>query len=165
MARKPIQAAGGIVVRKGARPLIAVVQRAKDDHWVLPRGKLKVKERPKAAARREVFEETGHRVDVREFLGAMVYRAQGRPKLVQFWHMRAAARPSRDLMSDIAKVAWLPFTDAVKKLSYPLEKLFLRNVGRQLVRRKHKDAANKPGKKAKKKAKRKAKKHGKRGKR
>jgi hypothetical protein len=68
-------------------------------------------------------------------------------------------------MSDIAKVAWLPFTDAVKKLSYPLEKLFLRNVGRPLVRRKHKDAANKPGKKAKKKAKRKAKKHAKRGKR
>lgn len=135
MARKPIQAAGGIVVRRGARPLIAVVQRAKDDHWVLPRGKLKVKERPKAAARREVFEETGHRVDVHQYLGAITYRAQGRPKLVEFWHMRAAANPSRDLMRDIAAVAWLPLPKAIKKLSYPLEKLFLNSVGRDLIRK------------------------------
>jgi 8-oxo-dGTP diphosphatase len=136
MARKPVRAAGGIVVRKGARPLIAVVQRAKDERWVLPRGKLKINERPVVGARREVVEETGHRVDVREFLGAITYRAQGRPKLVQFWHMRAAARPSRDLMKDIAAVAWLPLSEAVRRLSYPLEKLFLKSVGRALVRRK-----------------------------
>ena len=145
MARKPIQAAGGIVVRKGkasgskasgARPLFAVVQRAKDDRWVLPRGKLKVTERPMVAARREVFEETGHRVTVHEFVGAITYRAQGRPKLVQFWHMHAAANPSSDLMRDIAAVAWLPLGKAVKRLSYPLEKLFLHSVGTDLARRK-----------------------------
>lgn len=136
MARKTILAAGGIVVRGGARPRIAIVQRSKDDRWVLPRGKLKLKENPKAGARREAFEETGHRVAVREFLGAITYRAQGRPKLVQFWHMRAAAEPSRDVMRDIATVAWLPLAAAVKRLTYPLEKLFLRSVGAALVRRK-----------------------------
>jgi 8-oxo-dGTP diphosphatase len=135
MARKPIQAAGGIVVRRGARPLFAVVQRSKDERWVLPRGKLKVTERPVAAARREVFEETGHRVTVGQFLGAVTYRTQGRPKLVQFWHMHAAANPSRDLMRDISAVAWLPLGQAVKRLSYPLEKLFLASVGRGLTRR------------------------------
>ena len=140
MARKPIQAAGGIVVRNGARPLIAVVQRAKDERWVLPRGKLKLNERPVAGARREVVEETGHRVRVREFLGAITYRAQGRPKVVQFWHMQAAVNPSRDLMKDIAAVAWLPLAEAVRRLSYPLEKLFLRHVGRPLVRRKRRKA-------------------------
>ena len=137
MARKPIQAAGGIVVRRGARALFAVVQRSKDDRWVLPRGKLKVTERPMAAARREVFEETGHRVQVGQFLGAITYRAQGRPKLVQFWHMHAAVNPSRDLMRDISAVAWLPLRQAVKRLSYPLEKLFLESVGRGLTRRRH----------------------------
>ena len=140
MARTPIQAAGGIVVRSGARPLIAVVQRAKDDRWVLPRGKLKRKEQPKSGARREAFEETGHRVEVRQFLGAITYRAQGRPKLVRFWHMQAAAAPSRDLMRDIAAVAWLPLGQAVKRLTYPLEKLFLAGVGRALVRKKHRTA-------------------------
>jgi 8-oxo-dGTP diphosphatase len=146
------------VVRKGAHPLIAVVQRAKDDRWVLPRGKLKRNERPRSGARREVFEETGHRVDVREFVGAITYRAQGRPKVVEFWHMRAAANPSRDLMRDIAKVAWLPLKDAVRKLSYPLEKLFLRTVGGSLVRKRGKKTAKKKkkdkGRKAKKRVRR-----------
>ena len=133
MAGKIIQAAGGIVVRKGARPLIAVVQRSKDDHWVLPRGKLKRTERAVIGARREVVEETGHRVKVKEYLGAITYRAQGRPKVVQFWRMQAAVRPSHDLMKDIAAVEWLPLKAAVRRLSYPLEKLFLKNVGRKVV--------------------------------
>jgi 8-oxo-dGTP diphosphatase len=134
MPSKTIHAAGGIVVRNGARPLIAVVQRAKDEHWVLPRGKLKVNESALAGARREVVEETGHQVRVREFLGAITYRARGRPKVVQFWHMRAAVNPSRNVMKDIMAVEWLPLRAAVRRLSYPLEKLFLRNVGRQALR-------------------------------
>ncbi len=48
MARKPVYAAGGVVIREGSRPLIAVVQRSKDDRWVLPRGKLKRGEDPRA---------------------------------------------------------------------------------------------------------------------
>jgi 8-oxo-dGTP diphosphatase len=119
MAGKTIHAAGGIVVRNGARPLIAVVQRSKDELWVLPRGKLKRKESPLAGAHREVVEETGHKVRVREFLGVLSYRARGRPKVVQFWRMA---------------VEWLPLSAAVRRLSYPLEKLFLRNVGRTALR-------------------------------
>jgi 8-oxo-dGTP diphosphatase len=133
LAGKTIHAAGGIVVRKGARPLIAVVQRSKDDHWVLPRGKLKRAEEPVVGAEREVVEETGHRVKVREFLGAITYRARGRPKVVQFWHMSAAKKPSHDLMKDIVAVEWLPLNAAIRRLSYQLEKLFLDTVGRRAV--------------------------------
>src|SRR5580698_760215 len=107
MPGKTIHAGGGIVVRNGKRPLVAVVQRSKDDRWVLPRGKLKRDERPIVGARREVVEETGHRVRVREFLGAITYRARGRSKVVQFWRMQAAAKPSHDLMRDISAVEWL----------------------------------------------------------
>jgi 8-oxo-dGTP diphosphatase len=138
MAGKTIHAAGGIVVRNGARPLIAIVQRAKDELWVLPRGKLKRDESPLAGARREVIEETGHRVRVREFVGAITYRARGRPKVVQFWRMQAEANPSRDLMKDIMAVEWLPLSVAIRKLSYPLESLFLRNVGRNILRSRRK---------------------------
>jgi len=135
LAGKTIHAGGGIVVRNGARPLIAVVQRSKDDGWVLPRGKLKRTERAITGARREVVEETGHRVRVREFLGAITYRARGRPKVVQFWRMQAQVRPSYDLMKDIAAVEWLPLAEAIRRLSYPLERLFLRNVGRHVLPR------------------------------
>jgi 8-oxo-dGTP diphosphatase len=138
MARKIIQAAGGIVVRKGSRPRIAVVQRSKDDRWVLPRGKLERHENPAAGARREVVEETGHRVKVHEFLGAITYRARGRPKIVQFWRMKAAAQPSRKIMKDISAVEWLPLAAAVRRLSYPLEKLFLRHAGRRVLKRQRK---------------------------
>ena len=141
MAQKPIQAAGGIVVRNGARPLVAVVQRSKDERWVLPRGKLERNENPAAGARREVVEETGHRVEVHEFLGAITYRVRGRPKVVQFWRMHAAARPSRDVMKDITAVDWLPLSAAVRRLSYPLEKLFLRHVGRRVLKLRRRKAA------------------------
>jgi len=138
MAGKTIQAAGGIVVRNAARLQFAVVQRAKDELWVLPRGKLKRDESALAGARREVVEETGHRVRVREFLGAITYRARGRPKVVQFWRMQAEIKPSRDLMEDIMAVEWLPLAAAVRKLSYPLERLFLSNVGRNILRARRK---------------------------
>jgi len=144
MASKVVHAGGGIVVRNGARPLIAVVQRSKDDRWVLPRGKLKRTERAITGARREVVEETGHRVKVREFLGAITYRARGRPKVVQFWRMQAAAQPSRDLMKDIAAVEWLTLTAAIRRLSYPLERLFLSNVGRQVLGRRKRATRRKP---------------------
>ena len=142
MAGKTIHAAGGIVVRNGARPLIAIVQRAKDELWVLPRGKLKRDESPLAGARREVVEETGHRVRVREFVGAITYRARGRPKVVQFWRMQAEANPSRDLMEDIMAVEWLPLSAAIRKLSYPLERLFLSNVGRNILRSRRKSRSS-----------------------
>ncbi|HTQ83633.1 MAG TPA: NUDIX domain-containing protein [Pseudolabrys sp.] len=137
MAREAVYAAGGIVLRGGAKPRVAVVRRSKDDRWVLPRGKLKRDENPMAGAKREALEETGHRVEVHEFLGAISYLTRGRPKLVQFWHMRAAERPSRDLTADIEEVEWLPLAAAVRRLSFPLEKLFLRTVGRRMLRRRH----------------------------
>ena len=123
------------MVRGTVRRQIAVVQRSKDGLWVLPRGKLKRSERPIIGARREVIEETGHRVRVREFLGAITYRTRGRPKVVQFWRMQAAARPSRDITKDIVAIKWLPIAAAIRRLSYPLEKAFLGGVGRQALLR------------------------------
>jgi 8-oxo-dGTP diphosphatase len=142
MARTPIYAAGGIVVRGGGkrRPLIAVVQRSKDDAWVLPRGKLKRDENPVVGARREALEETGHRVKVHEFLGALTYRARGRSKVVQFWRMQAYEQPSRDVMKDIVAVEWLPLPAAVRRLTYPLERLFLQFAGRRALKRRKRPA-------------------------
>ena len=40
MVRTPVLAAGGIVLRSGETPLIAVVRLRKRNEWVLPKGKL-----------------------------------------------------------------------------------------------------------------------------
>jgi 8-oxo-dGTP diphosphatase len=134
MARTPILAAGGIVLRGGARPRIAVVQRRKDNGWVLPKGKLKSKESAISAARREASEETGHDVAVREFLGVIYYFASGRPKLVHFWQMQAKDAPGRTFTRDIKALEWLPLASAIERLSQPHEQAFLRQVGRRAVK-------------------------------
>jgi len=129
MARTPIMGAGGIVVRGGPRPLIALVQRSKDDAWVLPKGKLKRKEAPITAAEREVVEETGYRVEIHDYLGAISYKVGRRLKLVEFWRMQALSKTGRRPTDDIKAVQWLPLEAAIKQLELPLEQLFLRNVG------------------------------------
>jgi 8-oxo-dGTP diphosphatase len=133
MPRTPIMGAGGIVVRGGPRPLIALVQRSKDDAWVLPKGKLKRKEAPIDAAEREVVEETGYRVELHDYLGAISYKVGRKLKLVEFWSMRALGRSGYRLADDIQAVQWLPLEEAINHLELPLEQLFLRNVGQRAL--------------------------------
>jgi len=129
MARSPVLAAGGIVLRQEKTPLIAVVRLRKRDEWVLPKGKLNDGETPRAAAKREVLEETGHDVCVHEFLGTLVYPSGGRSKVVHYWRMAAGNRPAHELMQDVRAVDWLPLNAAVERLSRNYEQAFLANVG------------------------------------
>jgi 8-oxo-dGTP diphosphatase len=129
MARSPVLAAGGIVLRPEKTPLIAVVRLRKRDEWVLPKGKLNDGETPRAAAKREVLEETGHDVSVHEFLGTLVYPSGSRSKVVHYWRMAAGNKPVRELMQDVRAVDWLPLNAAVERLSRGYEQVFLANVG------------------------------------
>lgn len=129
-----IRAAGGIVVRYDPDPRIAVVCLRKDKHWVLPKGKLNGKETARSAARREVFEETGHAVSVHEFVGALAYEVRGKPKVVHFWRMQAHGGPVRKLMRDVRAVEWLPLDEAVERLTRVHERAFLASVGPIVLR-------------------------------
>ena len=127
----PLMAAGGIVVTAGRSPLIAVVQRRKDDGWVLPRGKVRPKESALAAALREVERETRHNVAVREFLGTISCESGGRPKIIQFWLMASRGHAGQELTSDAKSVKWLSLNAAVATLTEPLEQSFLAQIGKQ----------------------------------
>ena len=127
--RTPILAAGGIVLRGDRQPQFAVVQLRKLGAWVLPKGKLAAGEDAIAAARREVLEETGHRVTIHEFLGTLAYEASRRPKVVQFWRMQALGEPIGGLMRDVKAVQWLALEDAIDRLTHPREQAFLEQVG------------------------------------
>jgi 8-oxo-dGTP diphosphatase len=129
MARAPVLAAGGIVLRQAKTPLIAVVRLRKRNEWVLPKGKLDAGETPRDAAEREVLEETGHDVSVHEFLGTLVYEAGGRSKIVHYWRMEAEGQQVHELMQDVRSVDWLPLHDAVERLSRGYERVFLETVG------------------------------------
>jgi 8-oxo-dGTP diphosphatase len=129
MAREPVQAAGGIVLRQAKPPLIAVVRLRKRNEWVLPKGKLDDGETPREAAEREVNEETGHDVVVHEFLGTLVYDSSGRSKIVHYWRMQADGEQVYELMTDIREVDWLPLEVALVRLSRASERTFLEHVG------------------------------------
>ncbi|MCK1387856.1 NUDIX hydrolase [Bradyrhizobium sp. 21] len=129
MARAPVMAAGGIVLRRGAPPLIAIVRQRKRNEWVLPKGKLDDGETPKEAAHREVLEETGHEVAIHEFLGTLVYQSGGRSKVVHFWRMEVNGGPVRKLMNDIKAVDWVTLDEALARLSREYERTFLTQVG------------------------------------
>jgi ADP-ribose pyrophosphatase YjhB (NUDIX family) len=103
MARAPVLAAGGIVLRQEETPLIAVVRLRKRNEWVLPKGKLDDGETPRDAAEREVLEETGHDVSVHEFLGTLVYESGGRFKVVHYWRMETSGEPTHALMDDTGR--------------------------------------------------------------
>jgi 8-oxo-dGTP diphosphatase len=129
MARTPVLAAGGIVLRREKNPRIAVVRLRKRNEWVLPKGKLDDGETPRAAAEREVLEETGHDVSVHEFLGTLVYESGGGFKVVHYWRMQADGERVHELMNDIKEVDWLPLDAALERLSRGYERVFLANVG------------------------------------
>jgi len=117
------------VLRRGAPPLFAIVRQRKRNEWVLPKGKLDDGETPRAAAEREVVEETGHDVAVHEFLGTLVYESRGGSKVVHYWRMEARGGAVHELMRDVKAVDWLPLADAVDRLSRDYERAFLENVG------------------------------------
>lgn len=142
--RTPVLAAGGIVIRNGGKPLVAIVQRRRDNAWVLPKGKLKPNEKPIAAARREAIEETGADVRVHEFLGVISYVGGSGPKIAHFWRMQAIGGPAGKPMDDIKAVEWLPLTAAVERLSLPHEQFFLRNVGRKALNRTQRKTRRRP---------------------
>jgi 8-oxo-dGTP diphosphatase len=142
--RTPVLAAGGIVIRNGGKPLVAIVQRRRDNAWVLPKGKLKPNEKPIAAARREATEETGADVRVHEFLGVISYLGGSGPKIAHFWRMQAIGGPAGKPMDDIKAVDWLPLSAAIERLSLPHEQIFLRNVGRKALNRTLKKPRRRP---------------------
>src|SRR6266567_8369651 len=85
-----IFAAGGIISRETShRDEVMVIHRKRHGDWTFPKGKLKQGESFQQAAIREVREETGCKVRLGKFLGAIGYEVNGIPKAVLYWRMSA----------------------------------------------------------------------------
>ncbi len=139
---RTIHAAGGIVFRRSSKLEVAIVQLSKYRQWVLPKGKLKRNEKARQAAKREVLEETGHKVEVNEFLGVLSYESRGKAKIVRFWRMQALGSAVRAPASDIKEVRWLSLKRAMQTLTHPHEQIFLQHAAasKPLPRRRKKSS-------------------------
>ena len=119
-----MRAAGAVVTRKGGDVLL--VHRPKYDDWSFPKGKLDPGEHTVIAAVREVAEETGLDVRLGPALSPQRYRmSNGRWKSVDYWTARVVGkddvsgyRPN----AEIDDVEWVPWKDAVRRLTYQYDR-------------------------------------------
>jgi 8-oxo-dGTP diphosphatase len=123
---KVLRAAGGIVWRQTASgPRLAVVHRARRADWSLPKGRLDQGETWRAAARREVAEETGCDVRLGAFAGAKLYVDRPEPKLVLYWHMEAYRVGPPEAGGEVDEVAWLSRREALARLDHGSDRRLL----------------------------------------
>jgi 8-oxo-dGTP pyrophosphatase MutT (NUDIX family) len=124
LEHKLIRAAGGLLWNDSEQKrLIAVVHRSRYGDWTLPKGKLNEGESWEKAALREVEEETGYRVKLVGFAGAVAYETDKGPKVVRFWNMTPVDRKRSPIdQTEVQEVVWLSPDQACEKLSHPLER-------------------------------------------
>jgi 8-oxo-dGTP diphosphatase len=122
-----IRAAGGVVCRRGPRGAteVVVIHRPVQDDWTLPKGKLDRNETAEQAALREVEEETGLVCQTLRPAGCTAYvDRRGRDKIVCYWLMRPLEgrfTPNEE----VDELRWLPVEEALRMLSYPVDRALL----------------------------------------
>jgi 8-oxo-dGTP diphosphatase len=130
--RKPpaTPAAGGVLWRADNGSLfIAVVHRPRYDDWTLPKGKLNPGEQPLLAAIREVWEETGARVEVGRRLATVEYPVGTQTKRVSYWAMRYLGG-EHEPADEVDQIRWLTVTEATRLLTYPIDRGVLADFAR-----------------------------------
>jgi len=121
-----VRAAGGLIVRRHSGQLqVAVVHRPVHQDWSYPKGKLEEGETFEDAAQREVLEETGLVCRLLRFVGHTDYTdRKGRPKVVAYWVMSAAAGTFAS-NEEVDELRWVDVAAAGQLLSYERDRELL----------------------------------------
>jgi 8-oxo-dGTP diphosphatase len=121
-------AAGGLLERSvEGRTQIAVVHRLRyGGDTTLPKGKLREGESWEQGALREVREETAWEAELVERFDAYGYLADGVPKIVVIFRMRAVREVEAVDPDEVREVRWLSPDEAIAALTYPREQEVVR---------------------------------------
>jgi len=121
--------AGGIVYKMDEGMIkIAIVYREYHTDWTLPKGHLEGDETAEQAAVREVSEETGLIAEPIVHVGYNDYKFRDRKKgiyiqkRVDYFLMKMIRDEGRFQKEEVDEVAWLPFVEAIRKLTFKRDK-------------------------------------------
>lgn len=129
-----VMAAGGVVRRSsGGRVEVAIVRRSRHGgDRVLPKGHVERGETLESAAVREVREEVGCEATPIELAGVSSHDVPEGRKYVVYWLMDHVRDVPRVGDGEVEDVEWLPFEDALDRLTYPNERDVLRGAAEHL---------------------------------
>ncbi|MFH1798191.1 MAG: NUDIX domain-containing protein [Candidatus Omnitrophota bacterium] len=125
-------AAGGVVIKKERGRLRVLLIKDSYGHWTWPKGHIEKGESPKAAAAREVTEETGQRnIEVVKELGKQKYyftlKGEKIFKTVYIFLIKASGREKIVVqVSEIQKAKWFWPEEALEKIEYKGARALLR---------------------------------------
>jgi 8-oxo-dGTP diphosphatase len=131
MSEARVEAAGGVVMRKGPDDTteIVVVHRQRYDDWSFPKGKLDPGETFEEAALREVREETGLICRLGPELAFARYEDnKGRPKLVRYWLMAVIEDPGFEPNDEVDELRWILPADADGLLTYMRDRSLVKTL-------------------------------------
>jgi 8-oxo-dGTP pyrophosphatase MutT (NUDIX family) len=121
---------GGVALR--GQDVLVITPTGKRRVTALPKGGQERGETAEETAAREVREETGITVSVREFLGDVEYwyRRSGRRvfKTVRFYLCDFVSGSTEDHDHEVENARWMPLAEAATSLSYPGERALIASV-------------------------------------
>lgn len=129
------RACGAVVYRRRLGGVHYLLIRQHDGHWGFPKGHIDDGESERETAVREIREETGLPVTLRDDFREMItYRLpSGRQKWVTYFlgRARAFSTPKRQ-QKEIAELAWLPYDEARRRVSFENARAVLDRAERRI---------------------------------
>ena len=122
----PVAQAGGIVFRGSGRDLafLLVTSKKVPGFWIFPKGHVEPGETAAAAGLRETQEEAGVSGELLGAVGApLVFEWDGRRYRVEYFLIRAISEAPA---TDGRDIAWLPFDEALARLTFEDTRQLLR---------------------------------------
>ncbi|MEA3306417.1 MAG: NUDIX domain-containing protein [Elusimicrobiota bacterium] len=124
MENKTEHSAGGIIIDSGKLLLILMNTLGGKKIWTFPKGHLEENETPRAAAIREVREETGYRCGIKKKIFKAYYSFFKNgfkvDKTVDWFIMeKTGERGEVETPDEISDLKWLSISEAEKILTYP----------------------------------------------
>lgn len=132
------ESAGGVVIRHADEGPLFLLIRDPYHNWGLPKGHIEEGETAESAARREVAEETG--LTALELIGDVATidwyfqdRRERVHKFCRFFLFASAGADTRpEAAEGISECIWLPFDQAIERITYDNAREVLREAGRKL---------------------------------